>query len=155
MAPDSSDCREYRNGSAVGQLPRPGVASRFARLLVDPGCRYQWRGPWHLRPLLSSPAQSTGYHIRLIQQATHTAAIAISRHRQEEALRAERDFARAVIDTMGEGLAVTDADGRLTYVNAAFAAMLGTSVDNLLGKTVRDFAAVDDMALVDQASTDR
>lgn len=101
------------------------------------------------------PRYPTDYHTRLIQQATHTAAIAISRHRQEEALRAERDFARAVIDTMGEGLAVTDADGRLTYVNMAFATMLATSVDDLLGKTVREFVNAGDIAVVEQASTDR
>ncbi len=101
------------------------------------------------------PRRPTDFHISLIQQATHTAAIAISRNRQEEALRAERDFARAVIDTMGEGLSVSDADGQLTYVNQAFAAMLGTSTDALLGRNVLEFAAVEERSVLEKAIKDR
>ena len=71
-------------------------------------------------------AKPTDFQLRLIDMSTHTAAIAIMHYRQEEALRAERDFARQVMDAMNEGLCVTDQDGRFTYVNLAFAAMVGT-----------------------------
>ena len=101
------------------------------------------------------PRKPTDYHIGLIQQATHTAAIAITRYRQEEALRAERDFARAVIDTMGEGLSVTDADQRLTYVNTAFASMLGVPAEEILGHLATEFVIEDDAAVIDQAVADR
>jgi len=101
------------------------------------------------------PRKPTDYHTDLIQQATHTAAIAITRYRQEEALRAERDFARAVIDTMGEGLSVTDADQRLTYVNTAFASMLGVPAEEILGHLATEFVIEDDAAVIDQAVADR
>ncbi len=101
------------------------------------------------------PRKPTVYHIGLIRQATHTAAIAITRYRQEEALRSERDFARAVIDTMGEGLSVTDAEQRLTYVNAAFASMLGAKAEDILGHLATEFVVEDDVAVIDQAVADR
>lgn len=101
------------------------------------------------------PRKPTDYHIGLIRQATHTAAIAITRHRQEEALRAERDFARAVIDTMGEGLSVTDVEQRLTYVNSAFAAMLGLSAEEVVGHLATEFVVEDDLAVINQAVAER
>ncbi len=101
------------------------------------------------------PAKPNEYHVQLIEQATHTAAIAIARHRQEEALRAERDFARAVIDTMGEGLSVTDVEGHLTYVNAAFAAMLGARPEELIGRMSVDYVADADRMLVEQVRAAR
>ena len=64
---------------------------------------------------LSAPARPTAIHTRLIDQATHIAATALSRHRQEEVLRAERDFAHQVMEAMGEGLSVTErTDAELT-----------------------------------------
>ncbi|HQY93208.1 PAS domain S-box protein, partial [Caldilinea sp.] len=99
-------------------------------------------------------AKPTDFQLRLIDMSTHTAAIAIMHYRQEEALRAERDFARQVMDAMNEGLCVTDQDGRFTYVNLAFAAMVGTPLAEVLGHTPRDFVVEADHPLVDQSFVD-
>ena len=48
----------------------------------------------------------------------------------EESLRLERDFARQILSTMGQGLTVVGADGRFSYVNPAFARMSGIPQTN-------------------------
>lgn len=95
----------------------------------------------------SAPARPTVFHRQLIDQAIHVAAIAIVRHRQEQSLRHERDFARQVMDTMGEGLFVTDAQGALTYVNPAFANLVGYSPEEMMGRPSLEFAIYDDPSL--------
>lgn len=97
------------------------------------------------------PIQPTGFHTKLIDQATHIAAIAITRHRQEDALRSERDFARQVMDTMGEGLAVTDADGKLAYANPAFATLVGQDSQAMLGHNPADYVVAEDRPQLRQA----
>ena len=53
----------------------------------------------------------------------------------------ERDLARQVVATMGQGLTITDGDERFSYVNPAFAQMLGYQPADLLG--TRPIALVD------------
>lgn len=86
-----------------------------------------------------TPTPPTPFHLKLVDQANHIAAIAITRHHQEEALRAERDFARQVMDAMGEGLTVIDAQGRLTYVNPALAALVGLQPEAMPGRHLSEF----------------
>jgi PAS domain S-box-containing protein len=63
-----------------------------------------------------------------------------------EELQAQRDFARQVMDTMGQGLTVTDADGRFEYVNPAFARMLGCTPPQLVGATPLDVTGPEALA---------
>ena len=49
-----------------------------------------------------------------------------------------RDYLEAVTTAMVEGLYATDADGRITYINAAAAAMLGWTVEELIGVRAHD-----------------
>lgn len=91
-----------------------------------------------------TPALPTAFHLKLVDQATHIAAIAITRYRQEEALRAERDFARQVMDSMSEGLAITDAQGRLTYVNPTLAALVGLQPEEMMGRLTTEFTIGED-----------
>jgi PAS domain S-box-containing protein len=85
------------------------------------------------------PARPSALQSRLIDQSTHIAAIAISRHHQEEVLRTERDFAHQVMEAMGEGLSVTDGEGRLTYANPAFALFVGLQPEAMLGRRLAEF----------------
>lgn len=50
----------------------------------------------------------------------------------------ERNFARTIVETMGQGLAVTDTKARFTHVNPALAAMLNRSPDSLTGQSLTD-----------------
>jgi len=90
------------------------------------------------------PVTPTAFHLKLVEQAIQVAAIAVTRHHQEEALRTERDFARQVMDAMGEGLSVTDANGRLSYVNSALAQMVGSTPAAMLGRNPADYVVDDD-----------
>lgn len=101
------------------------------------------------------PIQPTAFHTKLIDQAIHLAAIAITRHRQEDALRSERDFARQVMDTMGEGLAVTDADGNLAYANPALATLVGHDLQAMLGHNPTDYVVAEDRPQLQQAFMER
>ncbi len=53
-------------------------------------------------------------------------------------IRRADDLRTAVMQNMGEGLCVIDADGRLVLMNTACSEMLGWTQDELLGKSVHD-----------------
>jgi PAS domain S-box-containing protein len=58
----------------------------------------------------------------------------------EASLEAERDFARQVINSLGQGLVLMDRNWRFTFVNPAYAAIVGRSPEEILGKTPLDLA---------------
>ncbi len=60
------------------------------------------------------------------------------RKRAEEELQAQRDFFKALTDTMGQGLIVTDHETRFDFVNPAFASLLGYRPEELIGKLALD-----------------
>lgn len=66
------------------------------------------------------------------------------RKRAQEALQRERNFAIQVMNTMGQGLAVTDAQMRFRFVNPAFASMLGYTESALLEKRSSDIVFPED-----------
>lgn len=57
---------------------------------------------------------------------------------QRQALAAERDFARAVMETVAQGLTVTGQDLRFAYVNPAYAVMTGFRPEELIGRLPAD-----------------
>ncbi len=61
------------------------------------------------------------------------------RRRVEEALRIREDLYRAVVETMTEGLAMRDLEGRFTYVNDRFCEMIGYSRERLLASNSLEF----------------
>ena len=73
------------------------------------------------------------------------------RKQAEEELQVQRDFALYVVNTMGQGLTVTGADGKWTYVNPAFAAMLGYPPEDLVGREPEDFTFAEDLGRLNEA----
>ena len=67
---------------------------------------------------------------------------------QKEAERGLRAF-KTISDRAGYGSAIVDLDGKITYVNEAFAAMHGRTVRELLGQPLSVFHSADQMARVD------
>ncbi len=63
----------------------------------------------------------------------------------ESALRVQGEFALQVVDSMGQGLMVTDRRGRYEYVNPAFAEMLGRRVADLQGRNPLDFVPLEEI----------
>ncbi len=69
----------------------------------------------------------------------------VTERKQAEAeLQLQRDFALQVMNTMGQGLTVTDAKGRFTFVNQAFGAMLGYAPQALIGKQLQELLVIED-----------
>jgi PAS domain S-box-containing protein len=69
----------------------------------------------------------------------------------ERDLRAERDFALQVMNTMGQGLIIVNTQGAFEFVNPAYAAMLDYKPEELIGKTVFDVTRSEDQETLKQA----
>jgi PAS domain S-box-containing protein len=57
----------------------------------------------------------------------------MERKQIEQALQEQRDFAQQVLGQMGQGLTVTDTEDNFTFVNRAFARILGREPEELIG----------------------
>ena len=77
------------------------------------------------------------------------------RKRAEQELQAERDFVLQVVNAMGQGLTVTDAEGCFVFVNPAYARMTGYTVQDLIGKRPRDVTMPEDHATLARARAER
>ncbi len=75
--------------------------------------------------------------------------------RVEEELRRERDFAQQVLNTMGQGLVVTDSEGRVEYANPAITRMLGYTTSELLGKRSFDVTSENEHPILETARAQR
>jgi PAS domain S-box-containing protein len=60
------------------------------------------------------------------------------RKRAEELLRHQNDFARAITETLGEGLCTIDGEGRVTFANPAALRMFGWDEAELIGKNLHE-----------------
>ena len=68
----------------------------------------------------------------------------------QAALQAERDFALQVLNNMGQGLTVTNQEGRFEYINPAYAAMLGYAPEELAGKRALDLASHSEQSALEE-----
>jgi len=88
------------------------------------------------------PGRPTGDHLVLIDMATQTAAIAIARKREEEALHESRQRLMSIYDTVGDVifLLAVEADGgfRFESVNRRFVTTTGMPAEVVVGKRVED-----------------
>jgi PAS domain S-box-containing protein len=81
----------------------------------------------------------------IIVQLAQMASVALENARlfreaqaAEQQLRRQLQFTNAITDSLGEGLYVTDREGRLTFLNPAAEEMLGWAEADLLGKNNHD-----------------
>jgi PAS domain S-box-containing protein len=61
----------------------------------------------------------------------------------------ELDFAD-IMNTVGQGLLVTGEKWRIEYVNPAFARMVGKPLEDIIGKSMDDFIAAEDLPMLSQ-----
>jgi PAS domain S-box-containing protein len=61
------------------------------------------------------------------------------RETAQAALQQSRDKYQQLVETMSEGLAIKDKQGRISYVNPRLTRMLGYAEDELIGRPVEDF----------------
>jgi len=76
---------------------------------------------------------------------------AVERKQAEEILRAERDFSAQVLNTMGQGLTVTNTEQYFEYVNPTYARLLGRTSEALLGKRQRNYTLAADEPVLERA----
>jgi len=67
-----------------------------------------------------------------------------NRKQVEQELKTQRDFATQLINTMGQGLTVTNADGLFEFVNPAYARLFGYEAADLIGKRPVDVTLPED-----------
>lgn len=73
----------------------------------------------------------------------------------QKAIQSQRDFALQILNNMGQGLTVSDQNGRFEYVNPAYAGMLGYAAEEMIGKTPLDFTAPADRAALKEERAKR
>ena len=98
------------------------------------------------------PGRPTNDHLALVDMVTHTAAIAISRTREEEALRERRQRLISIYDTVGDAvfLVAIEPDGgfRFESVNKRFITTTGIPMEAVVGKRVEEVIPPGSLPLV-------
>lgn len=141
-------------GKTIGDVaPAEIVAQHQAHdqaLLASPGHQvYEapleaWDGAHHVIFIKSTyrrPDGTIGGIIGILKDMTQ-------RLRAEEELEQLRRFSDSTVQTMSEGLVLTDSEGRFTFVNPAAATMLGYTPAEMVERDVLSFVPKDQHAIV-------
>lgn len=97
--------------------------------------------------LLSSEIVSINHEELLLSIVTDIT----ERKRFEEELASQRDFAMQVMNTMGQGLTVTNETLAFEYVNPAYAKMVGATPDELMGRNPAEFGFPEEYPILYEA----
>ena len=103
-----------------------------------------WDGEHHvifIKATYARPDGTIGGLIGILKDITQ-------RLRAEEELEQLRAFSESTVQTMTEGLVLTDTDGRFTFVNPAAALMLGYMPSEMVDQEVISFLPKDQHAIV-------
>jgi PAS domain S-box-containing protein len=92
----------------------------------------------------------TPTHAERLQSFADQAAIAIENARLFEESERLRAFNQNIVQSMQEGILITDAERRITFVNPKAAELLGYAPDELVGRHAASYVAPDQRAHVDQ-----
>ncbi len=101
----------------------------------------------HLSPLQDRHGHLIG-HLLVLHDIT-------ARKQAEEELRRLKEFNESIVQNMGEGLVVTDVEGRLTFVNPAAVSLLGHRPEELLGQPLDSIVPPDQKAILQAADKRR
>lgn len=118
----------------------PGERGRREATMRSLGDTGHWEGELELlRRDGSTFTGTTRVAVHRDEDGTPIGLVAVSldvsdRVEREQRLRDARDDLRAVTDSMGEGLCVTDPDGLVTYLNRAAEELLGWTTADLVGR---------------------
>ncbi|MCB1940159.1 MAG: PAS domain S-box protein, partial [Rhodocyclaceae bacterium] len=80
-----------------------------------------------------TPAAPSPWHLELIEQATHVAAIAIARSREESLIRK----LSLAVEQSPESIVITDLNANIEYVNDAFTQISGYTAAEAIGQNPR------------------
>ncbi len=150
--------RESRMGGAYTDMSKDEAYYKVCTL-------HEMHDPWNCDYLIRTKSgedrwlSDTAVHI-VDDQQRNIGSIGIlqditSRKLTEMQLQRERDLSNQVMNNLGQGLTITDVDGRFEYVNPAYAAMLGMLPEELLGRQPGDLTAPAYRSILNQAGTQR
>lgn len=112
----------------LSRVYQSGVPGRFESLVLNEKNEYGW----FVTQVAPMRLEETVMGLTLI-------ATDISDRREMElALQTERDFAQLIITNMGQGLALTDTEGKFIFANPAYCTITGYTSDEIVGKTPFD-----------------
>jgi PAS domain S-box-containing protein len=89
-------------------------------------------------------------HVRLVESLASTAAIAIENASLYEETDHLRAFNQNIVQSMEEGILLTDAGGHITFVNPRGGDLLGYAPEELTGRPMQDFVAPEHREQVEQ-----
>ncbi|MGK5077909.1 PAS domain S-box protein [Janthinobacterium sp. HLX7-2] len=137
-------------GMSLEQLVPESTPNQSAS---DPQARHSLPG----RVMLARRRDGTHFPAKISLSPLHMAGQVFSivslrdmtqRQRAEEALHASSERYRLIVQTAAEGIWMTDADGKTTFVNPKMAHMLGYSVEEMLNRPLLDFMDRDSQLLM-------
>jgi PAS domain S-box-containing protein len=82
--------------------------------------------------------------MEILLQFSQWASVALDNMNLYSNLRAERDFAKQITDTIHQGVAVDSVDGAFTYVNPTLLSWLGYNTQEMIGKSINKIYAPED-----------
>jgi len=88
--------------------------------------------------------------INILRFSGQIIANAINRYEKDKIIISERKFALTVMETMGQGLTITDEKGLFTYVNREFCRLTGYEKELLIGRSPRDITDPSFMEILDE-----
>ncbi len=99
-----------------------------------------------MRYMAPAPGYETSWARCLVSAVDVTAL-----KKAQQSLQGERDFALQVMQSMGEGLTITNKEKKFEFVNVAFCRMIGYEPSELLGRFPDDFTAESHMGSLGDA----
>ncbi|MCX6571005.1 MAG: diguanylate cyclase [Candidatus Aminicenantes bacterium] len=148
-------------GKTIGDVAPAEIAKRHQEhdqaLLEKPGHQvYEaplqaWDGAHHvifIKTAYVRPDGALGGIFGILKDITQ-------RLRSEEELEQLRKFSDSTVQTMTEGLVLTDTEGRFTFINPAAALMLGYTPAEMIDREVLSFVPKDQHAIVRRADEKR
>ncbi len=90
----------------------------------------------------------------LTAMGTQVGQFVVRKHANAE-LERQRDFALQIMNAMGQGLTVTDERGHFTFVNEAYARLVGHPAAELVGMTPGDLSPLEDQERLAEARAAR
>ncbi len=91
----------------------------------------------------------------ILRALAHADEELAARKKLEHELQTQRDFAVSVMNSVGQGLSVTNQERKIEYINPAYARMLGYTPEELVGRLARELYYPPDLAKLEAMHAER